>query len=140
MLLGYFCVCLKGAITMEKKTIITYRPTNSKFPIWKEGRKVHSICWAFKSVDPKTGEFIGDTKLWWRRDTDDHFNEDIYHGCSYMFTGYNPTPVTGWFHGVPRDKMLDWCEANNLMFVDCICEYISIEYVDVSYEATHLNF
>lgn len=124
------------------RTIIekTYKPTHSTNPIWRVSRKVTTRTYIFDHCDPETGEILGQTRLYWKHDTQDKHCEYLYHGCSYRFSGYNPMPVTDWFYGVPLKQMLDWCMEHDLHFIDCISEYITINYVDDSWEATHPDF
>lgn len=124
------------------KTIITnnYQPTTSTCPVWEIARKVITRVYLFDYIDPNTGEVLARTKLIWKHDTQDELVHPMYHGCSYLFRGYNPTPCTDWFYGVPLNQMLDWCMNHDLHFIDCVAEYHTVDYVDTSYEATHPDF
>ena len=124
------------------KTVITnnYKPTTSTNPVWEIARKVTTRVYLFDYIDPNTGEIIACTKLIWRHNTQDELVHPMYHGCSYRLGGYHPTPCTDWFYGVPLGKMFDWCMNHNLHFIDCVGEYITIDYTDTSYEATHPDF
>lgn len=123
------------------KTIIekTFKPTMSEFPVWKIDRKVKTRCFEFDTIS-SAGVPMGKTRLLWKHDTNNHEYDPIYHGCSYHFDGYNPTPCTDWFHGIPLKQMLNWCENNGMTNMKLLWEHIDITYKDTSYEATHPDF
>lgn len=117
-----------------KKTIEhVYKFTNNTRPIWRVARKTVTRRYQFEAINPKTGETIGTTYLIWKHDTKDAVEHPLYHGCSYCFIGYNPMPVTDWFHGVPLKQMFKWCHANNLVGGECVTEHVHITYEDKSY-------
>ena len=89
---------------------------------------------ALEVIDPKNGKTIGTDNLIWKRDTkDDEYENPMYHGCSYRFTGsHNPLPVTDWFRGVPLNQMLKWCYDHNLVGGECITHSIHLTYEDMS--------
>ena len=124
------------------RTIIekTYKPTTNPCPDWRVSRKVTTRIYVFDRCDSITGEVIGETRLWWKHDTDDKIFDNIYHGCSYRFSGYNPTPCTDWFRGVPLNQMFDWCKEHDLYLRDLDKVFIDITYKDISWEATHPDF
>lgn len=124
-----------------KKTITnTYKPTNSTFPVWKVENKVVTRCFEFDSINPCTRELMGKTRLLWKHDTNDTQSHPMYHGCSYLFSGYNPTPCTNWFYGIPLKQMFEWCESHGMTNMKYLWETVDITYKDVSYESTHPDF
>ena len=124
------------------RTIIekTYKPTMSEHPVWVLSRKVTMLTYKFDVLNPYDGNVLAQSYLSWKMDSNDTYMEERYHGCSYMFTGYNPLPTSGWFRGIPRNQMLEWCNMNHLRLVGCVKQYITLEFVDDSYEATHPDF
>ena len=113
------------------KTIVnkTYLPTTNKYPRWAIERCVKTTVYEFVATSLETGEIIGKTRLFWMRDSAEKHN--MYHGFSYHWGGYNPTPVTGVFHGVPLGKMLEWCDKNGLLYPEIIEVYTNVTYRDV---------
>lgn len=124
------------------RTIIekTYKPTHSTNPVWRVDRKVTIRIFAFDYCNPETGEVIAQTKLIWKHDTADETVHPMYHGCSYHFTGHNPTPVTDWFYGVPLKQMFAWCKDHHLYGGKCVIQHTTLEFKDDSWEATHPDF
>lgn len=118
---------------MRKTIDRIYQFTNNTMPVWRVIRKVVTRCYKFEAIDPKTGKTIGITNLIWCHDSDDEREYDLYHGCKYRFSGYNPMPVTGWFRGVPLNQMLQWCYDHNLVGGECISQNVHITYEDKTY-------
>ena len=118
---------------MSIRTVIEkhYQHSNNPNPIWREERKVKTVVYEFDYTSPITGEMFK-TNLLWKHDTeDDATTNPKYHGCSWRFMKYNPTPVTNWFHGLPVDQMLKWCEENGLGNMRVIGRYVDIYYHDI---------
>lgn len=115
---------------MNKLTNRTYKPTSNPNPIWQVDQCITYRIYEFDAVNPNDGQILGKTRLYWRRNTKDTISSPLYRGCSYRFTGYNPIPVTDWFHGVPMNQMFKWCASHNLVNMRCVSEYKDITYVD----------
>ena len=114
-------------ITIEKH----YQHTNNPNPIWRIERKITTVVYEFDYINPFTGEENGKTNLFWQHDTNDKVTHPLYHGCSWRFGGYNPTPVTNWFRGLPPKKMFEWCRLNGLGNMKVIGKYTGIYYHDI---------
>jgi hypothetical protein len=44
--------------------------------------------------------------------------------------GYNPIPVTEWFHGLSKSQMFEWCTEHGLGNMKCIGQYTDFYYSD----------
>ena len=118
---------------MSIRTVIEkhYQHSNNPNPIWREERKVTTIVYEFDCFDLNTWKRVGTTNLLWKHDTSDNVTHPLYRGCSWRFMKYNPTPVTNWFHGLPRNQMLEWCEKNGLTNMKVVGRYVDIYYHDI---------
>lgn len=118
---------------MSIRNIITkhYQHSNNPNPIWRKEHEVKTVVYEFDYTSPITGEMFK-TNLLWKHDTkDDATTNPKYHGCSWHFMKYNPTPVTDWFRGLPVDQMLKWCEEHGLGNMKVIGKYTDIYYHDI---------
>lgn len=119
--------------TIIKTIERTYKPCENPHPLYEVERCITTRKYTFDVINTKTGEIIGKTTLYWKHDTEDEKNiniRSVYHGCSYRFSGYNPIPVTDWFHGVPLDDMRKWCEEHGLINMKFVAEFKNITYAD----------
>lgn len=116
--------------TITRITERTYKPTENPVPQYKVERCITTRKYILDVISPTTGEVLNHTTLYWKHDTNDTDSAPVYHGCSYRFAVYNPTPVTDWFHGVPIGQMLAWCEEHNLVNARLVAEFKNITYVD----------
>lgn len=118
---------------INKTVTTTYLSPKTEFPIWREKSRVTTRIFKFDLDEQHIAlrQQYGTPRLIWMHDTNDD-GDPIYHGCSYMWGDYNPMPVTGWFRGVPLDKMFAWCEKNGLTNPKCVSAYVTITYEDVS--------
>ena len=117
---------------MYTRNIITkhYQHSENPHPIWGIEREVKTVVYEFDYISPVTGE-VFKTNLLWKHDTeDDATTNPKYHGCSWRFMKYNPTPVTDWFRGLPLDQMLKWCEEHGLGNMRVIGRYTDIYFSD----------
>ena len=109
----------------------TYEPTHNPHPHYEVKRCVTVRKYIFDVVSLTTGEILNHSTLYWKHDTDDDAKiPSVYHGCSYRFAGYNPIPVTDWFHGVPFSQMKSWCEEHGLFNMRFVSEVKNITYAD----------
>ena len=123
---------MKTTNTIRRTTERTYEPTINPHPHYEVKRCVTIRKYVFDVVHPITGEIINNSTMWWKHDTDDDAKlPKVYRGCSYRFTGYNPMPVTDWFHGVPIGQMEEWCDQHNLVNMRLVSEYKTVTYADV---------
>lgn len=118
---------------MRKTIDRIYQFTNNTMPIWRVARKTVTRYYQFEAINPQTGKTMGITYLIWKHDSKDEIEYPLYHGCSYLFTGYNPMPVTDWFRGVPLKQMFKWCHEHNLVGGELVAENVHITYEDKSY-------
>lgn len=115
------------------RTIVNrhYASSANPHPIWRLGRTVTVQEFRFDYISPFTGEVLS-TRLLWKSDVD-HKNpsvDPLYHHCSWRFMGYNPTPVTNWFQGLPKDKMFEWCREFGLGNMRCVGQYTDFHFYD----------
>lgn len=108
----------------------TYKPTQNPMPHYEVERCITTRKYVFDVINPETGEIINQSTLWWKRDTNDTHLKQLYRGCSYRFSDYNPTPVTDWFYGVPLNQMIGWCTSHNLVNMRYVEQYTNITYID----------
>ena len=117
--------------TIIRTTERTYKPTENPMPHYEVERCITIRKYIFDVINTVTGEIINHSTLLWKHDTNDDTNiPTVYRGCSYRFSGYNPTPVTDWFHGVPLSQMFSWCEEHGLVNMRFVSEFKNITYVD----------
>lgn len=120
---------IPNAIT--RVTERTYQPTHNPHPHYEVERCITIRKYIFDVINTVTGEVVNHSTLYWKHDTNDDANiPRVYRGCSYRFSGYNPTPVTDWFHGVPIGQMLSWCEDHGLTNMRCVSEFKNVTYAD----------
>ena len=116
--------------TIIKTVERTYKPTINPNPIWEVERTVTTRTFTFTTTDIVTGEILGSTRLVWRHDSNDTKRIDVYRGCSYRIFGYNPLPVTDWFHGIPLVQMLKWCKQHGMINMKYVRQDTVVDYVD----------
>lgn len=119
---------------MFERTIVNRHYTHSANPnpIWHLDRTVTVQEFEFDCIDLNTWEVVGKTRLLWKNDVD-HKNpsvDPLYHHCSWRFMKHNPTPVTNWFQGLPKDKMFEWCKEHGLMNMKCVGQYTDFYFSD----------
>ena len=126
---------------MNKIITKTYKPQKTEFPIWKQTNRVVLRHYQFDLSDAVKHDAQGrgfPYLIWKHEDVpydkslrveNDHL---FYNGCSYRWHGYNPTPVTGWFRGVPLGQMFKWCEEHGLTNPTLVRESVEITYEDIS--------
>lgn len=117
----------------------TYLPTTSNFPIWREKTRIVIRYYEF-DTNSELAKKYGKPTLVWKYDPDDKAVHPMFHGCSYRWSGYNPTPCTEWFHGIPLHQMIDWCEEHGLTNPKLLSEHVNITWHDISYENIHPDF
>ena len=130
---------------MNKTIVKTYKPQMTKHPIWMQSNRVVYRHYEFDvSKEHKANRQLhGTPTLLWKHEDKPSDNtmrcsaeHEFYNGCSYMWGGYNPTPVTGWFHGVPLKQMFKWCEEHGLTNPKLVSEYVEITFEDTSNDNT----
>lgn len=109
-----------------------YTHSTNPYPVWRCDRAVTTQVFEFDCIDLDTWEVKGKTRLFWKHEVD-HNNpviDPLYHNCSWRFGGYNPTPVTDWFRGLPKNKMFEWCRQHGLIDMKCVGQYTDYYFSD----------
>ena len=119
---------------MSIRTVINkhYKHSDNPKPIWGIERKVTTVVYEFDCINLNTWEKVGKTTLLWKHDSEEVHpaKNPVYHGCSWRFMDYNPTPVTDWFLGLPPKQMFKWCKEHGLTNMRVVGKYTDIYFSD----------
>ena len=126
---------------VDKIVTKTYKPQKSEHPIWKQTKCVVVRYYQFdvSKENYANRQLHGIPTILSRHEEEcikTTFGDTLHTSCSYHWHGYNPMPVAGWFHGLPKQKMFKWCEEHGLTNPTLVREFVKITYEDVSDDKT----